>query len=48
MTDKDTKAEPTDFSVSVMDDRYFESSLPPLVAAQRIKRPVKAKDAPKG
>jgi hypothetical protein len=37
MSDKTTQPEKTDFSVSVMDDCYIRSGVPPVVAPQKAK-----------
>ncbi len=37
MSDKKTQAEQTDFSVSVMDDVYIRTGVPPVVAPQKAK-----------
>ena len=37
MSDKKTQADKTDFSVSVMDDCYIRSGVPPVVAPQKAK-----------
>lgn len=44
MSDKNIQAEKTDFSVSVMDDCYMRSGVPPVVAPQKAK--AKPKVAP--
>lgn len=37
MSDKNIVAEKTDFSVSVMDDCYIRTGVPPVVAPQKAK-----------
>lgn len=43
MSDKNTDAEPIDFSVSVMDDCYLRSPPPPDMPSQRRKPAAKRK-----